>query len=203
MDFACRLAAALPVAGERPRAEFLDIMHSWHSRCRLVRIDGRMAGYVMGSGAEIALCDEADLTRVVKALFAEDGLTSMTLACGPHQTERMRTLSRLCGSRSISTAKMLNVLNWRSVLEALLRLRASFRPLEDGCFTIAVDDQPALTIRVTDGAPTVAGEGLQPDLALPHLEMERALFSLEAFTTGGVYKNWFPLPFFVTPADTF
>ena len=203
VDFACALAAKQPVGGERPRERFLDIMHSWHSRCRLIRIGGEMAGYVMDEGTELALTDEDALPRVIKALFQADGLDHMSLTCGPHQTRRIEILEGICSSRSIGSVEMINVLNWPRVLETLMKLRASFMPLEDGAFTVAIDDAPAITIRVTGGVPTAAAEGLAPDLSLTHLEAQRRLFGLEAFALGSAYKNWFPLPFFVTGADTF
>lgn len=203
VDFACALAAVQPLGGERPRERFLDIMHSWHSRCRLIRIDGEMAGYVMGGGSEIVLKDEDDLPRVIKALYAADKPERITLACGPHQARRIGILAAICSSRSIGSVEMVNVLNWPHVLEALLKLRASFLPLEDGVFTLAIEDAPSITLRVQGGAPTVAAEGLAPDLSLTHLDAQRRLFGLEALSLGGPYKNWFPLPFFVTGADTF
>ena len=203
VDLACSLARLLPVAGVRPRERFLDIMHSWHSTCRLIRIGGEAAGYVMGSGNELALKDENDLPRVIKALFEADGGQRMTIVCGPHETQRLRILAPVCSWRSIVSVEMLNVLNWQRVLEALLKLRASFQPLQDGVFTVQVNDQAPLTIRVESGMPSVSAEGRVPDLSLTHLEAERALFGLEAFATGGAYKNWFPLPFCASPADTF
>ena len=208
VDYACALAATLPMTGVRPRDRFLDIMHSWHSECRLIRVDGEMAGYVMGrsgegEGIELALADEENLPRVIKALFRQDGIRHLEIACGPHQTRRVEILSAICSGRSIGSVEMINVLNWPRTLEALLRLRAGFMPLEDGELTIAVGDAPSVTIRVEGGAPRAAEEGLAPDLRLEHLAALRRLFGLEAFALGSAYKNWFPLPFFVSPADTF
>ena len=203
VDFAWRLAASLPMAGERSRERFLDIMHSWHSRCRLIRIDGGMAGYVMGEGSEIALLNEDDLPRVIKALYRDDKPGRISIACGPHQTRRIEILGEICSNRSVGSVEMINVLNWPRVLTALLKLRASFLPLEDGELTIAIDGEAPLTIRVAGGAPAVAAEGRKPDLCFTHMQAQRRLFGLEAFALGSAYRNWFPLPFCVSPADTF
>ncbi|MBR3504610.1 MAG: GNAT family N-acetyltransferase [Clostridia bacterium] len=203
VDFACALAARLPVAGARPRDRFLDIMHSWHSGCRLIRVDGEMAGYVMGGDDEIALLNEDDLPRVIKALFTQDKPDRLSLACGAHETRRIAILADICSHRAMGSAEMINVLNWPRVLAALLKLKAGFLALEDGAFTLAIGDAPSITIRVSGGAPSVAEEGLAPDLSLTHLQAQRKLFGLEAFALGSAYKNWFPLPFSVSPADTF
>ncbi|MBQ8952581.1 MAG: GNAT family N-acetyltransferase [Clostridia bacterium] len=202
VDFACTLAGKRAVGGERPRERFLDIMHSWHSPFRLIRIDGEMAGYVMGGITELALVNEDDLPRVIKALFQGDG-KRLSIACGAHETRRIELLSRMCSSRAVGSVEMINVLNWRHVLEALLRLRNAFLPLEEGAFTLAIGDEAPLTVRVSAGRVSVAAEGLEPDLTLTHMEAQRRLFGLEAFALGSAYKNWFPLPFFVTGADTF
>lgn len=202
VDFACALAAKQAVGGERPRERFLDIMHSWHSPFRLIRINGEMAGYVMGGVTELALVNEDDLPRVIKALFQRDG-KKLSIACGAHETRRIELLSRMRSSRAVGSVEMINVLNWPRVIEVLLKHKASFLPLEDGGFTLAVDDQPSFTIRVANGVPSATEEGIEADLRLGHLEAERVLFGLEAFALGSAYKNWFPLPFFVTGADTF
>ena len=206
VDYACTLTAKMPLAGVRPRDRFLDIMHSWHSECRLIRVDGAMAGFIMdrgSDGCEIALANEDDLPRVIKALSEQDGVRRLEIACGPHETRRVEILSDICSYRAIDSVEMINVLNWPRVLAALLRLRAGFMPLEDGVFTIAVGDAPAVTIRVEGGVSSAAEEGRTPDLRLDHLTALRRLFGLEAFALGSAYKNWFPLPFFVSPADTF
>ena len=61
----------------------------------------------------------------------------------------------------------------------------------------------AREFRVEGGVSSAAEEGRTPDLRLDHLTALRRLFGLEAFALGSAYKNWFPLPFFVSPADTF
>ena len=98
---------------------------------------------------------------------------------------------------------MINVLNWPRTLEALLTLRAGFSPLQDGEFTLAVSDAPSVTIRVAGGVPSAKEEGKAPDLSCDHLTALRRLFGLEAFALGSAYQNWFPLPFSISPADTF
>ena len=208
VDFACALANSQPLGGERPRDQFLDIMHSWHSVCRLIRIDGEMAGYIMGRGAddeggEIALTNEDHLPRVIKALFQQNGVKRLEIACGAHETRRIGILSGICSGRHIGSVEMINVLNWPRTLEALLTLRAGFSPLQDGEFTLAVGDALSVTIRVAGGVPSAKEEGKAPDLSCDHLTALRRLFGLEAFALGSAYQNWFPLPFSISPADTF
>ena len=79
-----------------------------------------------------------------------------------------------------------------------------YKKLEDGCFTLQVDDQPTFTIRVENGVPSVKEENLEADLCLSHLEAERLLLDLEsAVCETRLPASWLPLPFTMTPADTF
>ena len=74
--------------------------------------------------------------------------------------------------------------------------------LEDGEACIRVDNQ-TVTIRVKDGVPTVREGGDNP-IDMEHLEAQRLFFGLEQTVLPDPrYKNWLPLPFFISTADTF
>lgn len=204
VDYCWKLSHQLPVHGTRPRDQYLHIMHSWECDMRLIRVNGEMKGYIMGGGEEIALEDEQLLPLVLKAFLQHTGSQGMTLHCAPYQTERIHILSRLCESRGISTFEMVHILNFPHVVQTLLTLKASYKKLEDGCFTLQVDDQPTFTIRVENGVPSVKEENLEADLCLSHLEAERLLLDLEsAVCETRLPASWLPLPFTMTPADTF
>ncbi len=202
VDFAHRLSQSQPIFGERTRERFLDVVHSWKSRCRLVRVGGEMVGYVMGDAVEIALTDEALLPKVLKALFAEAGLQGVTIVAAPCQTERIRILSGLCESCSIVTKGKVNVLNWPKVIETLLALKASYETLCDGCAALSIDGE-CFTIRVENNVPSVSCGG-EPELALTKLAAENLLFGAESLVVAHpLFRNWLPLPFYMSSADTF
>lgn len=203
VDYACRLAQTQPLHGERPRGEFLAIMHSWNSCCRLIRVDGRMAGYMMGDGRELVLEEESLLPRVLKALFEQEPARASLLMLVPvYCTERVRFLARLCEGVSVKPVELINVLNWKNVLEAFFLLKAGYMALEDGEACIRVDNQ-TVTIRVKDGVPTVREGGENPT-EMEHLEAQRLFFGLEQTVLPDPrYKNWLPLPFYISTADTF
>lgn len=205
IDFARALANRQPVHGERPRDEFLSVMHNWNSRCLIVRAHGEMIGYVMGGISEMGLIDEALFPAVLKAYFAHTGAERVSMAVGPHEIERVKNLSALCENRSLCTAEMIHVLNWPHVIRALLTLKASFEPLRDGCVTLKIDDLPPVTIRVSGGKAAVSEESAQPVFALSHMEAQRLLFGLEhaVMSENRAFENWLPLPFSISPADTF
>lgn len=202
-DFAVNLAASQPVLGERPREEFMDIMHTWTSRCRVVRANGQLIGLMMGSIGEILLTDESLLPRVLKALFALEKLEHVSLRVAPYETARIQVLESLAESRSIQTVDMVSVLNWLPVLRAYLNLKASYTRLVDGCVTLEIEGT-SYTLRVEDGRPTVACEGRAPELVLDHMAAQRLFFNLDnAVCEHPLLRNWVPLPFFLASPDTF
>jgi len=203
LDFAYALSAKLPAACERPRNELLAMLHSWNNDALLIRIGGEPAGYVSGQIAEIVLTDEALLPKVIKAFMAELGLTEIQIGVSPHQTQRMEILSRLCGQRTIGHTEMIRVLNWKNVLDACLRLKASYMRLEDGRLALEIDGK-SVVITVENGVPSVTCEGCAPDLTLTGLEAERLLFDMErALCPDPRLRNWAPLPFPMSSVDTF
>lgn len=203
VDYAWRLSQSQTVYGERPRAEFLAIMHSWKSSCRLIRNGGVMAGYIMGEGREVVLEDEALMPSVIKALFIQEPERAMLrLYAAPYQKERMALLSRICGSATVEIVELINVLNWKSMLSALMQLKASYTHLEDGEVCLNVDGQ-RLTIRVQDGVPSVTEGGENP-IELEHLQAQRLVFGIERLLLPDArFHGWFPLPFYISTADTF
>lgn len=202
LAFVHRLCRARSVYVERPESRLLDILHSWDSDCLLIRKGGDMIGYVSGAIIEIGLTDESLLPLVLRALFAAKGLEHAALSVAPYETERIRALRPLCESYSLQSLEMVNVLNWQSVLTALLRLKASYTRLEDGCVTLKVDGG-AFALQVRDGRPTVTRFAGAPDLSLGHLEATQLLFGLESAVCAHPLYNWLPLPFFMSAADGF
>ena len=203
VDYACRLSQEQLLHGERKRDEFLAIMHSWKSSCRLIRVDGRMAGYIMGNGRELALEEESLLPAVIKALFEQNpGLDSIHMLVPAYNTERVHFLANLCEGVSVEHVELINVLNWKTVLEAFFLLKANYMALADGEVCVRVDGQ-TVTIRVKDGVPSVSEGGKNP-IDMEHLEAQRLFFGIEqTVLPDPQYKNWLPLPFYISTADTF
>lgn len=205
LRFAHSLMERRAVCAQRPEEYLLHILHSWNQRARLVRIGGEMAGYVVGTVGEMGLTDEAQLPRVLKALFQKDGLTWAQIDVAPYEKERVSVLSNLYESRSIETYEMVNVLNWVPFVQALLSLKASYTRLADGVFTLTVRDEASFTMRVERGVPHVAQEDRPADLILNHLAAQRLLLNLEnaLCVDSPLPPSWLPLPFFMSNVDTF
>lgn len=202
LAFVHRLCSTQSVHIERLQSRLPDILHSWQSDCFLIRRGGEMIGYVSGEILEIGLTDESLLPLVLRALFAFRGIDRVELSIAPYETERIRVLRPLWEICTLRSLEMVNVLNWQSVLSALLRLKASCTPLEDGRAALQIDGSSYL-LQVRDGQPSVSPFDGPADLSLGHLEAEQLLFGLESTVCAHPLYNWLPLPFFMSPVDNF
>lgn len=202
LDFARELANRGAIHGVRPREEFLAIMHSWNSKLWLVTVDGKPSGYIMGDVSELMLTDENLLPRVIKAMMRDGRKEAVTIPAAPYETERIRILEGIFHHRSVHSGEMVNVLNWKNTLAALLGLKASCTRLNDVKAELDIDGEK-LTIEVRNGVPAVT-EGGEGSIKLTHIEAERLMFGFErAFLPDERFGNLLPLPLYISPADTF
>lgn len=201
VDFCYGLAMSQKVHGSRPRERFVDCMHSWHSRCRLIRRDGQMFGYF--TDGEWAVLDEKLLSYVLRAVMREDGLREISVTAAPFQTERMAVLASIAEGRHIASSDMIRVLNWKNVLQALLKLESSFKRLLDGTAVLQIDGK-TLKVAVKEGQVSVEETAETPACSLSEMEALRLLFGLEQFVDPSpLFFNWLPLPFFISNVDEF
>ena len=198
-DVCCRQM----VYGERPADEFMRIMHNWNSRCRVVYVDGVLTGCVMGDGMEICLTDDGLLPWVLNAMLAESGRQNICVKAAPFERERVELLSKISAGRSIQSVEMINILNWEKVLNTLLKLKASYAKLHDGCVRMKMDGK-TYRIRVSENVPSVEETDEKADVELSHMEAQRRLLNMENMCIpDDVFGDWAPLPFNISPADTF
>ena len=201
LDFAWELANTQVLHGGRSREDFLRIMHSWNQKLWLVTGNDMPLGYVMGDGCEIVLKDETQLPCVLKALQRRSG-KNLTITVAPHDTGRIKLLEGIYDSRRFHAGEMVNVLNWKNTLNALLSLKASYMRLNDMKAELDIDGEK-LTIQVNDNVPSVI-EGGNGEIKLTKLEAERLMFGMErAFLPDERFGNVLPLPLYIGPADTY
>ena len=161
-----------------------------------------MTGYVAGNIKELVLEDESMILPVLKALW-EEKQENIVFSCPPQDTERLSRVFPVAGSVRIEKVEMVNVLNWPKVLKALLLLKAEYHSLQDGSFRMKIGEKPTIAITVDQGEIDVEETDKDPDVCLTHLEAERRLFGMDVFAQGSLYADWFPLPFWMSQADTF
>lgn len=203
LALACALNERKAVRFNRPAAQFVDILRSWHSNASIVLDGGEMIGFAAGDGMEITLQDDAQLLRVIKAMMTQRGLSRMTIDVQPWEHDRIALLSTLAEDWSLFSPDMVQVLNWAHTLDVLLRLRSRITPLLDGACVLEIDGE-RLRLCVEDGKPSVSHTDAPADLTLTAMDAHQLLFALQHATTlHPLMKNWLPLPFDVPATDGF
>ena len=208
IDFAHSLMQKRVAYITRKKEEFVEICHSWHQIPRIIYSDNSPIGYLVSVEnvySEIVLQDEKDFSRVIKAIFAEDGLKETVISVAPYEVERVDLLSEICEKYEIEHVEMLNVLNWKNTLEALLTLKNVAEQLCDGEISLAIEGK-GYKIKASNGSVTVSetDEIADPKLSFTNSEAEKAFFApIGLVRKLSELKNWAPLPFFINAADAF
>jgi GNAT superfamily N-acetyltransferase len=200
--FCLALYQTLPIHADRTEEDFQRCAAMWNMPCRTVRRNGELIGYAVGSFAECVLRDEEDFPAVLKALFLAEGWKSADIAVPPYARDRIAFLSRIAEGYSIGHVDMVRILNWKRVLEVMLRFRASYAALCDGEASFAVEGA-RYTVKVEQGVPTVTQAPAPEEECLSPVEAERLLFQNLGLLEDRGFYNWLPLPLFVLPGDAF
>ena len=197
------------VTGARPRAGYLDIMHSWDGHFYAAMEGDRLLGSLYtGQEAsdmgEILLFDEADLPKLCKAWIEGRDVRYASVPTAPWMPERARALDRIAEGCSIQANLHINVFHWQKLLDAYFALKAAYAPLEPGEALVRVDEETLRFVVDEAGARVEPAEG-EPELVLSHLEAVRTLFAPAAFCLPGpaCLRNWAPLPLFQFSPDHF
>ena len=210
-----RLHEKLPFRCERDSARLNDILHSYGGAPRMI-LDSRggIAGYLVRMGNEITeLClhDDGDALKAVKGQIGDErSITVRVPGYLPAQAQAFRAFAE---TAALEDAEKLLPLNWLSILDAGLGLRAQTQNtlsdgrifLPDGERTIQIEAAGTYRIRVENGVPQITEANGAPDLALSPRQAVETFFSpvRAALQPDPLLRAWLPLPWGLTPADTF
>ena len=206
IDFARALYFDQPAYMVRSLSGFVTILKSWNSQPQLIMRDGALAGYLTAKGSAISeLClYEPDVCGdVLKAWMAANRFDEVTVAVGPCERALAEALSAFAENWTLTANRLIKVLHFAHVIEALLRLKAEeLRELTDGEAAMWIDGQP-LTIRVKDNDVTVEESAPNDAPRMTAMEAQRMLFDPMATILNAAPSDWFPLPFYIADPDAF
>lgn len=210
LDAIAALSAAQPYAPVRDRGELYAILTSWKARPWTVCDGDRFVGYAVVKGdsvTEILAADEGDFLGMIRALYAALGKSHISVTLPVWQTAYIRQIEPVAESVNAGCPEMFSVLCYRRVIEAFLRLKATYAALPDGEFCALIhgrggDEQ--IRIAVKAGEITVESTDQTPDVELSHLEAMNYFFTpvCTARLTAPVHvQMWLPLPIWLYNAD--
>ena len=102
---------------------------------------------------------------------------------------------------------MYSILNYKKVVSAFLKYKASYTDLADGEIAVKINGfakEEKLLIYVENGVPFVEEHTGDCDIELNHLEAASFFFGLYSHAWTKVpapARGWFPLPLYVDSAD--
>lgn len=222
LDFIAALIEKSPYMAIRSREELYPILRSWEATPYIFTEDDRKVGYCIIQGSavtEIAALQDEDFPAMVRAIVGR--LKRADFQLPDFQPAYAQILEGICSQLKITSKEMFSVLNYKRVLEAFLRLKATYTALPDGELTVllhgragdehlrvAVEDS-IISVENIDAATSAANiaENLTSknlQLELSHLDAMRFFFSPDCVarrTAPDFVKVWFPLPLWIYAAD--
>jgi len=204
---AAALHHALPCRFERNKAGFVVTCRSYGNTPYGMLQDGHLVGYAVSS-ADGKFLHEAltapgfSLDQLLKAWLLNRQLWSVTLSLPAWQQRELAHMAQYAEEISAAPCTCARILRYRPVVEALLRLKSTCLPLEDGTLPLCCEGQSfTLTVRQNVVSAT---EGAVEPITLNGLSAGR--FFLYPFPCEGqpaAPHGWFPLPLSTATPDTF
>ena len=195
----------------RDRERLYDILATWRAKPHIFLEEGRFVGYCVlsqdgGSVTELLAVDDGYVMEMVRCLCACAG-REISIVVPPFKPGYRKVLEP-CGSGvSVGCCEMFSILCYRRVLEACLKLKATYCALADGSLTVLIhgragDEQ--LEITVTGGNVSVVPTHKAPDVELDHLQAMNYFFSPVCYlrdNAPAAAQSWFPAPLWSYSAD--
>lgn len=192
----------------RDRNKLYQICCSWHGKPYLLKNGEQVKGYFILNDKdvnEICLYDKKDFMNAVRCIVEQFKQIRIILPAFCQDYRQM--LAPVAEGMIHGGNEMFSVFCFRRVLEAFLKLKATYEELPDGCITILIHGRAGeehLQIAIKDGNITVEETIAKPQVELSHLEAIRFFFGLDCVERekqSYYVRCLFPVPIWIYPAD--
>ena len=160
----------------------------------------------MRSITEIKAVDTNSFIKLIAASFITSGQDEIRLEIPAYEREYIEYLSQVTEGHSICHSSSLTVLNWKKFIKAYFELKASYTNMCDGKMSFLIHgykNDERFSICVENGKVSFSDEVENP-LELTHHEATALFFSLYSIKTydmSSEVASWFPLHWYIHPAD--
>lgn len=210
LDYIYALSNSQAFHALREREKLFEILSSWEQKVYAGFENGDFLGYAIAKGrevSEILLADESKIADFVCALYDHIGAGSLNVKLPIFSQSYINSLYRICEYYSTGPCKSFSVFNYRTVIDAFLRLKSTYAYIPDGALCLDIDGRGGrelIKISVIDGNISVDYTDDEPSVKLGHLEAMNLLFAplcparekLPSFA-----KLWMPLPIYLYYCD--
>ncbi|MBE6586490.1 MAG: GNAT family N-acetyltransferase [Ruminococcaceae bacterium] len=212
IDSIMTIASAAPFVPTRTREDFLDIANSWHARLLAFLDSDRLVGYCIMAGnsvIEIRAGRDEDFMLMVRSIssFLDHG--GYTIHLSPFDHAYVSALNLTAEHFSVEPSMSYNVLNYRLILNAFLKLKLTYAQLRDGEVTLLIhgfagDERLRVTIKNAEVSVEKISDEISVDYEFSHLEATNVLFAPVSAIRDGMsplMRDWFPLPLWMYRSD--
>ncbi len=195
----------------RPDNKFYDYLKSWCQYPYVFKDGDKLVGYCLYDGSmnfvvEIKAVSLDYFKEMIPAILIESKKQSVKFEFPIYEKEYIQYLTDICEGMSFDNSSSLTVLNWKRFIKAYLELKATYTPLSDGSASFLIhgykkDEQ--FTITVKDNKITFTDDAVDP-LELSHKEAMAlfcSLYSIKLYELPANVAQWFPLHWYIHPAD--
>lgn len=210
IEKALDLHCAKKLYAKRSAEDFHVICRTWHNSLSSIFVSGEYAGYMVSSARddgmgiqELVLKDYGNTRAVVKKLMEKSWYKGLSITTAEFETELNRELMAFEENVSVSAPVMMRVFNFRKVIGAFVKLKASYRKIEDGVRGFVIDGQQ-VTVCVNDGQVCVSDEKVEGSVELTAMQAQELFFNANGWNMGyDMPMGWTGLPAFIGSVDEF
>ena len=184
-------------------------MSMWRSVPYIALRSGNPVGYLSvsergNSIAEAFATDERSLVEMISAWQAECA-ENVSLYRMPHHIESTRVFSSVAIGSSIISPSHFKIVNWEKIINAFMKLKASYSKLPVGCLNLEIEDYGRLRIYCDGDSFGCERTESEPDLRLDCLSASRYIFgphpAVYTADADAFASSLFPLPLAWNPQD--
>jgi len=164
--------------------------------------DGEPIGYICTNAygdhvSEIRGIDTLSLIEIAVS-WQNRCCSEIVLPIAPHMAEEVKIFNEGCEGVSIVSPSRFRIINWQKMVDAFLKLRASYESLPEGEFTVEIEGYGTIRLYVRGNEVGCDKVNCSADIKLDRLSAARLLFGpLPPAATAEIPTNckaWLPLP---------
>jgi predicted acetyltransferase len=180
-----------------------------------VKKDGCVLGYVNLSEDEkhvneFEIEDEAYIPKLMFDILEGFGMEKLEVTVGADELEKIKYLEAISSTYNVSTSHQIRILDYERVVEFLLKWKQKYCRLIDGKYSFGIKTGETVTnykIAIQNNNIIVNKTQNKADDIFTEKEFVKIIttgyFNVEQEKAAKAPTGWFPLPFFLSEADTF
>ncbi len=196
----------------RKREKLYDTLVSWNQKPFVFSENGRFIGYVIYSECKGYIMESAAVSDeyfklMLPAVLKASGKGSVHVKQPAFVSGYNQTMSDICEGYTLNHSDLVNILNWKHTVGALLKLKSKHVILADGEISFLIHGfkkDELFTLKVKNNEVTVTDGGESP-IELSHREAMQVFTGLYSDRRGSLpafAAQWLPLELMIFSADT-